>query len=159
MGYRGVLFGFFAAGIASVLYEVLLGKHFSKRSDRRHHWPLICLSSGLLFTLIFIHTLSIGILSIYSSAFLLILAGSTALFFRHDLVADALVSGITFASLSAFGFVIYTILFPTVVEAWWNTGELLVIPFVKYPAEEIMWAFAFGFAAGPMYEFLAGKKF
>jgi len=69
------------------------------------------------------------------------------------------VSGITFASLSAFGFVIYTILFPTVVEAWWNTGELLVIPFVKYPAEEIMWAFAFGFAAGPMYEFLAGKKF
>jgi len=159
LGFEEFLYGFFSGGIASVIYEEVFGKRFAKRRDRHHHWPLIFLTVGLLSGLAFFYLLSIGILSIYASALLLVLGGSIALVFRHDLFADAVVSGTSFAFLSAMFFIAYTSIFPTVVEAWWNTEHLVMIPYVQYPFEEILWAFAFGFSAGSMYEFLAGLRF
>ena len=158
-GLEEFFYGFFAGGIASVLYEELYGKHFTNRRDRRHHWVLIFFSLGLLSALAFFYMLSIGILSIYASAFLLILCGTLPLALRHDLVADALVSGFAFAFFSAVFSVAYLYIFPTVVETWWNVELLTGTDMLGFPAEEIMWAFAFGFSAGPLYEFLAGRKF
>ena len=103
--------------------------------------------------------LSMGMISIYASGILLLCGGLVTIALRHDLLTDAIVSGIAFAVLSALFFILYTYLFPTIVAEWWNTELLIEIPFVQYPLEEIMWAFAFGFSAGPMYEFLAGLRF
>lgn len=158
-GLEEFLYGFFAGGIASVLYEELYGKHFSRRHTRKHHWPLLLIASFFVGGIAFLYLLHVGVLSVYASGVLLFLCGAWMLLFRKDLVSDAIASGMLFTILTSILFWIYIFLFPTVIYAWWNVEVLTFIPGIGYPLEELAWAFCLGFCAGPMYEFLAGQRF
>lgn len=158
-GFEEFLYGFFAGGVASALYDVLYGKRFAKRRDRRHHSALLFILVGLLAGSAFLYLRSVGLGSIYSSAILLLLCGIFTLALRRDLFVSAVVSGVTFALCTGLFFEVFIYLFPTVVNAWWNVDALTWTNELGYPAEELLWAFAFGFSVGPLYKFLAGHKF
>lgn len=49
-------------------------------------------------------------------------------------------------------------LFPTMFHDYWNLDRLSGAFVGKVPAEELGWAFCWGFFAGPMFPFLAGSR-
>ena len=68
VGIEDFLFGFLIGGITAVIYEVLFGKHFSKRKDRKYNWSWFVIPLLVLFLIILnFSVFMLKINSIYSS--------------------------------------------------------------------------------------------
>ena len=95
--------------------------------------------------------------SIYVSSFGFLLMALVMLILRHDLILDALFSGLLL-SLVAFIFysVFFTLIFPGIIERWWMLSNISGIQISHTPLEELMWFFGWGMVAGPAYEFVRG---
>jgi len=158
-GLGNFFYGFFFSGIASVIYEEVFRKRVSVR--KKHHHSL-----RLLFATIFVAggsflfpILILKINPIYSLIASLFIVAVIILFYRKDLIWNSLFSGFAFAAISLVGFVIYQILFPGIIQAWWFLENLSGVFILGVPLEEIVFAFTFGMAIGPMYEFLTDLKY
>lgn len=160
IGIEDVLFGFFAGGIGSVMYEEIFAKHFIKRHKRTEHWiffifPLIAV---LLFSFDKIFP-AWRINSIYASAIAFFATAAIIIYKRKDLFIDAFISGI-FAGLFFFcGYLLLLNIFPHIFEKMWLLKNISGIRIATIPMEELLWAFTFGLMAGPLYEFYAGLVF
>ena len=158
-----VLFSFSLFGIASIIYHVLLGKHMHKFRGKRlkiknpafhflfHFafvlgvWACLALGSVLLFQLDVIHAFILGglIVGIYIIAE------------RHDLLLDAVMSGIMMALLIFFvEHIFFFRLFPDTSTHFWQWSTVSTFFLTNVPVVEIIWATVVGFTIGPMYEWL-----
>ncbi len=160
IGIEDFLFGFFIGGIASSIYEELFDKRHSKRINRKHHWswfiiPVVALLVFVLNLLTFVF----GVNSIYASIFVFIALALLILYFRHDLLAESLVSGLLVGAMMFFGYLIFLTIFPQAIYRWWILQNISGILILGVPLEELLWAFGWGMVGGPMYEFFAGLKF
>ncbi len=157
-GLEDSLYGFFAGGIVSAIYEEVYGKRFSKRKDHHHAWWAFLSAFFLVAALTFWALLSVGCNSIYAAL------GAYAAFtvglcwFRRDLLQDALVSGVLFTLVTLLFFLLFLQLYPGVIDAWWKTESLSGIFVFDIPLEELLWAFGMGMAGGPLYEFVSGRR-
>ena len=156
--YEEFFYGFFAGGIASVVYEEIYGMHFSRRRDRKHHWIILALTALSVSGILFFLARSM-LLSVYASGALLLFCGTWMILFRKDLITDAVASGTIFAICTSIFFILYTQVFPALITAWWNSSVVTGVSVIGFPIQEIAWAFCLGFAVGPMYEFTAGYRF
>lgn len=157
IGIEDVLFGLFAGGIASVLYEELFAKHFLKRHLRSHHWiffvfPFVAVLFYVANRFFPVYRLN----SIYASAVAFVLTALTILFLRRDLWVDSLVSGIIAGLIFFFGYLFLLSVFPQIFEKMWLLKNISGIRLAKIPVEELLWAFTFGLMAGPIYECYTG---
>lgn len=159
IGIEDFLFGFFSAGIASVLYEELYGKLFAIRKDRRLNWILITLIGIFLslFTLIIV-SFKFSINSIHITEMLLVAWIVVIIAFRRDLLIDMIMSGIFFGVFYFLVFFAFLSLFPNIVSSLWEVRNMSGMLVAGIPLEELMWAFTFGCVAGPFYEFATGRK-
>jgi hypothetical protein len=156
-----VLFGFAIGGIAAVIFEVIFRTRLRKLSHHSKHviksWAIV-----LVFVITLMLLLTIGLNSIYASAIAFIVASVPIIFYRHDLLLNAVGSGV---GVMLVMFVSYYILFNLVSnteflmkEQWLIHGTSLDLRFAGIPLTEIAWGFTWGFLAGPLYEFLTNKR-
>lgn len=168
VGIENILFIFSVTGIAAVIYHVLLDRHMAKIPKKHRKeaamptlhwiahllvllgvWAVVSMSLMLLFP----------ITSVYGFLVAGLLVGVYILVERHDLLLNALLSGLFIAALV---FVLEQIvliqLFPDVAKTFWQTQNLSGVFVMSIPIEEILWAAVVGFAIGPAYEFVRGYR-
>lgn len=107
-------------------------------------------------------TLCLGINSIYASTAAFIASGIYALWLRHDLFFNALGSAIATVVIMFFAYLLVFSI-PTNIETlmqqgWEIYGTPLDWRLAGIPMTEMIWGFAMGFWAGPLYEFLHFKR-
>lgn len=160
IGIEDVLFGFFAGGIGSVLYEELFAKHFSKRHKRTEHWIFFVFPLCAMSLFAFNHLFPMyHINSIYASAVAFLVTTLVVLYLRKDLLVDALASGIIAGLIFFFGYLLLLAVFPQIFEKMWLLRNISGITVSRIPMEELLWAFTYGLMIGPLYECYAGLAF
>ena len=55
-------------------------------------------------------------------------------------------------------YILYTAIFPNIIEDWWKLENISGIIIFGAPIEELIWGFTWGFFIGPVYEFWRGIK-
>lgn len=163
IGIEDLIFGFSLFGIAAVLYHVALGMHVHKMKGSRirlsHpilHWfvHLIILLGIWAFTSL----LFIDIFELASIRALIIgglLVGTYMIADRHDLLLNALLTGLSTAILVFVAEQIFFVrLFPEAAATFWQHDAIRLSFVSGVPLEEILWAAVVGFTIGPMYEYL-----
>lgn len=159
VGVEDILFCFLIGGITAVIYEEIFGLRYAKRHVKNYlSWMFAFFIFGIFW--MFVGNIILGFNSMYLSITILLLAGIFILIFRHDLLKDAFFSGIFIGGLM---FVFYLLFFNTmfngIIQKWWLLENISGILILGVPLEELMWAFSWGFVAGPTYEFITGLKF
>ena len=157
------LFAFSLCGIAAVLYQALLGKHVKRlRGERvilhpRHmHWlSQIIIIFAVWASVSMTLTALFPIASVYAFAVGGLLIATYIIADRHDLLLNALVSGL-FLSFLVFVLeqIFFTRLFPVDAGSAWQIENLSGILLGSVPIEELLWIGTVGFALGPLYEYV-----
>lgn len=163
-GLEDVLFGFAIGGIAAVAYETIFINHIClcERKKLKKEWFLLIFAVILGAVMIGLTNLS-GVNSIYASSLGMIIAAILMLYFRPDLILNALGSGILVALVMFTVYIIPQILFPEVhqwmAEIWklYGTREGILL-FGHVPLTEMLWGLSWGFIWGPIYEFIVGAR-
>ena len=101
----------------------------------------------------------LGFNSIYVSILGFLIIGASVIFFRHDLLKDALFSGLLVGGIMFLFYLIFGVVFDGLVQKWWLLKNISGILVFGAPLEELMWGFGWGFVAGPAYEFINGLRF
>jgi hypothetical protein len=166
VGIEDLIFAFSFFGIAAVIYQVLLGKHTHKMRGSKYqaehlgHWVghlILTLGAWAFASLLLIHVFALA--SVQAAIVGGLLIGMYIIADRHDLLLNALLSGVFMGSLV---FIIEQIffvrLFPIDAGAFWQLDHLSQFVIGGVPLEEIMWAAVVGFTVGPLYEWLRRYK-
>lgn len=167
VGIEDLLFAFSVFGIASVIYQVALGKHTKKLRGARillanpaAHWlahlvialgiwALLALSLTVVLVLSTVQAVIVGGLMV----------GTYVIADRKDLLFDALLSGIFVAVLVfAAEQLFFVRLYPEAAAQYWQNGNLSGLVLGGIPLEEILWAAVVGFAIGPLYEYMRDER-
>jgi len=155
-GIEDLCFAFFIGGIGAVAYEEIFIKKLTKiRGESSKLLGILGLVGILL--LLFLN-LVLGINSIYASSIAFIVLGIVILSYRRDLLKISIYNGIIVALIMLVFYIFYLSLFPNIIEDWWKLKNISGIFIFGAPIEEIIWGFAWGFLAGPLYEFWRGYK-
>jgi hypothetical protein len=162
IGIEDLIFAFSLFGIAAVIYQVLIGRHAHKLRGSHYkihhvgHWIAhLVLVLGLWA---FASLLLLCVFSLSSILSLIVgglLVGMYIIADRHDLLMNALLSGIFTAALVFITEQLFFIrLFPLDAASFWRFDTLSTFIIGGVPIEEIMWAAVVGFTIGPLYEWL-----
>jgi len=158
IGIEDLLFSFAIGGIATVIYEELFGKKYMKRHLSAHpKWMFAVALFGIVW--MFVGNLVLGFNSIYVSTLGFLIIGASFLFFRHDLLKDALFSALFVGGLMFVFYLLFGFIFDGIIQEWWMLKNISGIIILGAPLEELMWGFGWGFVAGPAYEFINGLRF
>jgi hypothetical protein len=162
VGLTEFLFLFAFCGVAAVIYQVIIGNRlvFIHRKrlilpSRMIHWIshlIILLGIWIIISLVILLLFPLN----FSNAFLIatLFIGIYIIADRHDLLLDALVSGV-FLSLLVFTleYVFRALLFSTSTEI---TIDNLLNPIAS---NNILWVGIVGFTIGPLYEYVKHLRF
>lgn len=156
IGIEDVLLGVTGGGIAAVVYEELIGKRYRK-SKKKLHQPgfLSIFSIGILVIGCSIWIFHLG--SPVSSSLGMIVSAVVMLYYRPDLLPNALFSGILLEILSLPFYSVVIYLSPGWVDITY-LKTLSGFRVMGIPIEEIIFWFLLGFVMGPMYEYWKGEK-
>jgi len=158
IGIEDLIFGFTIGGIAAVIYEVFFGKKYMKRHLPAHpKWMFRVAVFGI--TWMIIGSFVLGFNSIYVSILGFLIIAISIIFYRHDLLKDALFSGLLVGSLMFIFYFASGYFFNGIIQKWWLLKNISGIIIFGAPLEELMWGFGWGFVAGPAYEFVNGLRF
>jgi len=154
------IFLFAVGGIASILYEAILGGELqrvnnAKMYDRRRSLHLASILSTPIFFLLLLGFTRLN--PIYSISFALFVGGIAAILCRPDLTKNTWVGGLLFAGLYFLFFFLITLAFPSFMKSW-NLSALSGILILNVPLEEIMFAFTFGMVWSGGYEHILGYR-
>lgn len=145
-----VLFMFFAAGIATALYEFCFQKkiseHLNKKLKGGH-----ALLFGILVTLILhkIFYLNDMYLLIYFNFF-----GTLAIIYtRRDLIIHSLIGGLLFLVVYILGYLLLLQIFPNFIHDIYRLNFTSGIILLGIPLEEYLYALTFGMLWAPIYEY------
>lgn len=150
---ESVLYAFAIGGIASIVFEYLSDSVYDVHNKRAHrYWIGTVFAIGLGALLVSVYALKLN--SMHATLGILIVSGIATLYVRPDLTKNALASGIAMAALVlALYLVILTPLYPGIFSSWWKTYTPTPL---GIPLEELLFAFCWGFLAGPAYELVYG---
>lgn len=157
-----VLFGFAIGGIAAVIYEILFRKKLSKLSKHSKH-SVRFIYIALTFILTLLGLIGFGINSIYASTIGFVVCAIILILIRHDLFVNAIGSGLGVMIVMFLSyFFLFNILASNTEEllkqGWLIHNSTLDMRIANIPLTEMAWGFAWGFLAGPLYEFVLKKK-
>ncbi|MBI4050374.1 MAG: hypothetical protein HY396_00135 [Candidatus Doudnabacteria bacterium] len=152
-----LLFGFFLAGIAGVVFEILERKKLRRiptRKNNRH------LASILVFFLLFFGLEFIfPHVTIYNHIIALITGAVIVGAQRRDLIPQIVFSGLVFTVFYVLLFYVSDFLYNDILYATnYNLQNLFGIYLFGMPIEEMVFAFGVGAFASAIYEYLRGYK-
>ena len=157
-GVEDLIWCFLVGGIAIVIYEEIFGIKYSKRHLQNHSYWMFGFSFVAVIML-FIGSMILGFNSMYVSIAIMLLFGVVILIFRHDLLKYAFFSGLLMGGLMFFFYLLFfNNVFSGIIHNWWLLKNVSGILILGVPIEEPMWGFAWGFVAGPAYEFINGLR-
>jgi Lycopene cyclase len=156
------IFSFAIGGLGYALYMVVFPVEHEpemprdERLEARHkyHLPLL-LSTPAIFIVLLIAT---PLNPIYDAVIAMVLGGISTWYCRPDLKKKMLVSAMLFLCLYSLYFFTLILLFPGFVERVWNIPAISGILVAGIPAEELLFALAFGFYWSTVYEHFTWKK-
>lgn len=163
VGIEDFIFAFSLFGLASVLYQAVLGKHLKKLrggpmffTHPASHWLAhIVIALGIWAVLSLAFTVILSLTTVQSVIVSGLLIGTYVIADRKDLVFDALLSGLFICAL------VFTIeqlffirLFPDAASTFWQAQRLSGLTLGGIPLEELIWSGVVGFAIGPLYEYM-----
>ena len=150
-------FSFFLAGIAAVIFEAVFGQHYRighharlslKNSTER--WFLRLMLMAIVWAwLSIILLLVMGTDALQSLGVAGLVIGSYMIASRHDLLWNALWSGLLMAIVFFF---VYLLAF---IASLPTTTQFFL---TSIPADAVTWAITLGLVFGPMYEFVRGFR-
>ena len=158
---ESLLFAFAAGGLASTLYDVLVGAPAEliptrERHVARHRWHRWALLSP---PLVFIALDGLTRLNPIYSAILALLAGGTAaLICRPDLGRRMALGAGVFLTLYFVYFESLAVAYPGYVRAVWNLPALSGVLIIGVPLEELLFAAALGWLWSGAYEHLTWTR-
>ncbi len=158
IGIEDALIGFLIGGISAALYELWLWDRV-ERPAKAGVLSLVVVALVLSTAWMFIAVFYLGIPSVYASTIFLMVIGVSMITYRPRLAKNAVYSGVL---LTVFFFLFYQLyfwLYPDIVDAWWYLSNVSGIIFINVPLEEYLWAFSWGFVAGPASELVARMRF
>ncbi len=153
-----LLFGFFVAGIASIVYEEFFSKKLFIKNKKNNNNVFLLVPFAILIILLINFFFNLKFNSIYASIFAFLLIALIIFIFRKDLLLNGLLSGLIMGIIMYSGYILLTIFFPEIFIRWWNFSNISGITLNKIPIEEIFWAFSWGLMAGPLWEFITFSK-
>ncbi len=159
-GIESLLFCFFAAGIATVVYEIAFNVKLRKTKNDPSTKGLI-LTFLPLTVLILIILLGETFYAAYSIYTLFVAGGVVALIIaclRRDLISQILMSGLFFCFLYGVLFTFFNHLFPVYVSMIFTNHNLWGVYFFGIPAEEYLFAASLGIAWSTLYEYMFRYK-
>lgn len=148
--WQEFIFGFLLGGIISAAYEFIFIKKLKIGQFNIRNFLIS------LFTLIFSHLIFTNIFkinSIYSNIIGILIGLGIILYFRRDLLVNALISGLCSFFIVIGGYLILLNIYPNLIKDWWMIQNISGIFIWKIPIEEIIWFTSFGLTAGPLYKF------
>ncbi len=155
VGIEGVIFTFFIAGIASIIFEIVSSRKLNRKK------PKIEVKKTLYFIvpgiIALISWMILGFNFIYLVILFLILGSLLINYFRRDLILNSIVSAFVFTCIYVVFFSIWIYLAPHAIY-WWNAINLSGIRLGVVPIEEVLFALSFGSFTGPLFEFLTNSK-
>ena len=158
---ESLIWAFGVGGIAVVLYEwIFRARHqpmpHIERHAPRHRFHLWSLISTPIILIILLLTTNLN--PIYSSIIAMIIGGFAAWYCRPDLKKKMLISGFIFLGFYILYFLFIVLVFPNYVGRVWNLKALSGILIIGIPAEELLFAFSFGFLWSSIYEHFKWRK-
>lgn len=153
------LYGFVFGGISTEVAEFLMGKVDSKKPTHptREQFVLIFGFITVACFVILVEILNLN--SIWAHIVPPLLVGVTVSLVRHDLFKVSVVSGLMIMILAFLMLSVLRIIFTTpVFYEHWQMDNLLGIFVLGIPLEELLFAFALGFGAANVYEFISGHS-
>lgn len=145
-----LLFMFFAAGIATALYEFCLKEKISAHSDKN-------LKTGYVFLFGFAGMFVFHQLFYLNDMYLLIAFNffgvMPLLWQRRDLIRHSLFGGIIFLFLYILGFSIWIHIYPNLINDIYQLNLTSGIIWLGIPLEEYLYALSFGMLWAPIYEY------
>jgi hypothetical protein len=163
IGIEDLLFGFSLFGIAAIIYHVLLGKHIHKFRGERlrlnnpaiHYLSHLVLILGVWVCLAFGSMIFFDLSPLYSLMIGGLFIGIYLLINRHDLLVDALLSGLMTSVLVFLVEQFYVVrLYPTMMSNIFSWDTLFIFLTRDLVFEQFLWATVVGFTIGPLYEWL-----
>ena len=157
-----LLFAYTTAGLSGVLFHAVLGKeyHNVKVKTRDHHASELWIMRFFLFALGFVWLsvfliIAFGLRNIDAVIISAIALGMYMIAHRKNLLFDSLLSSLLMGIvMTVIGFVAYSI-----------SAEQSQLLFIEssstlfgIPTDLLLWAFALGFALGPLYEYVRKLK-
>ena len=158
IGIEDAMFAFAIGGIAYSLYKIVFNLTALPNEDQpRRPWLVVAFLVITILPLLLLTDL-LGINSIFSSTFSLLLIAILIWILRPDLFKPSLVSGILMALLF---FVVYKamqVIFPGAIEFWCTGCNPSGIRIWGVNLEELLWDFAWGLAGSTMVEVVIGER-
>ena len=157
IGIEDLILGFTNGGVAAVLYEEIFKKRLYRRKIYQpSHGIWIFALVSLIVTYSFFYFFQLT--SFYATTIGFAIGGVIILWFRKDLVIDAILSGFLVSLVSLPFYWILFYLSPGIVGAIWYTNRLSGVYFAGIPVEDLVFYFFVGFTVGPLYEFWRGER-
>jgi hypothetical protein len=163
IGIEDLLFAFSLFGVASVVYQVVLGKHTKRLRGPRliishppSHWLAhLIIALGIWACVSLSLTIVLALSTVQAVIVGGLLVGTYVIADRKDLMFDALLSGL-FVSILVFASeqLFFVRLYPEAAAAFWQSQNLSGMMLSGIPVEELLWAGVVGFAIGPLYEYM-----
>jgi len=152
---ESLIFSFGIGGIAVILYEQIFQDRHTAMSSVERHFPRhkfhiwTILSTPAILVILLIAT---NLNPLHSAVIALIIGGLAAWYCRPDLKKKMIISAFIFSALYFFYFLTLIAISPNFVERVWNLKALSGILIIGIPAEELIFAFSFGFLWSSIYE-------
>lgn len=156
IGIEDFLIGFVNGGVAAVIYEVVSGekqkqKKYLAKSSEILSFCLLC-----AFVISF-GTWWVGLTTFWASSIGMVISVMLLLYYRKDLLKNALLSGLLMAIVSLPAYYISEKLSPGWISSTFQYEHLSGLHIVKAPLEDIVFYFLFGMWTGPFYELWKGE--
>lgn len=163
-GVEDLLFGFSIGGIGAFAYESLFVRGICKCEEKKlkREWFLFIFFAVVGASMIILNNL-LGLNSIFASSLGMFIVAAIMLYFRPDLITNAVGSAFLVAGMMLVIYFLGQEFFPS-SHAWmlriWKLSETSqgVIIFKHIPWTEMLWGLSWGLVWGPMYEFLVGAR-
>ncbi|KKQ36220.1 MAG: hypothetical protein US52_C0005G0010 [candidate division WS6 bacterium GW2011_GWA2_37_6] len=156
IGIEDILLCFFYGGISFVLYQVFFAKrhtHKSKVLKRKNFsMPILAVISGLI-VYPFLYALGFSNI-IYISSIGLCVIGVITIAFRRDLLRGVFLNALLTSLMIFVIMIIWSLIFPGIINEWWELDKLSGIQPLGIPIEELLWYFSLGLAFGGFYELI-----
>ena len=163
LGLEDLLFAFCLSGIAAVIYQIVLGRRMHPLPGAKialhpkpTHWIWhITIILALWLTVSSFLMLLFPVTSVYPFITGGLLIGIYIIADRHDLLMDALFSGLFVGALVfTLEYLFFIRLFPEHVIGFWEWQNISGLRTAGIPIEELLWAVTVGFTIGPLYEYV-----
>ncbi|RMD58109.1 hypothetical protein D6825_01970 [Candidatus Woesearchaeota archaeon] len=148
---ESLIFSFAIGGIASVLYEALVGaKHRRIKETRENYLHYLSIAVPFItFTALYLKSESNPIYLVIISALIGTLA---TLLCRPDLSKNIIAGGLAFLTLYFVTFLIATLIYPTFISQAWNLKAISGTLILGIPLEELLFALSIGMLWSGIYE-------